>query len=111
MSRGLKTTIGILAVLVVLGLITWPSLRQAVQRMSATQRTEEQARRDVMQVPVSTPTDVKVKAQMYWLSTASPASLEATTIELPLSADPVERPKQSPLDVLINVPLARTRYL
>jgi len=41
-------------VLVVFGLITLPSLRQAVQRMSATQRTEEQARRDVMQVPVST---------------------------------------------------------
>jgi len=63
-SRGLKTTIAILAVLVVFGLITLPSLRQAMQRISATQRTEEQARRDVMQVPVSTPTDVKVKAQM-----------------------------------------------
>jgi len=110
-SRGLKTTIAILAVLVVFGLITLPSLRQAVQRMSATQRTEEQARRDVMQVPVSTPTDVKVKAQMYWLSTASPASLEATTIELPLSADPVERSKQLLLALITNAPSTSQRTL
>src|SRR6202035_2890807 len=68
-SRGLKPTIAILSVLVVFGLITLPSLRRAVQRIAATQRTEEQARRDVLQVPVSTPTDVRVKAQMYWLST------------------------------------------
>jgi len=47
-----------------------------------------------MQIPISTPTDVKVQAQMYWLSATSPGSLEATTIELPLSADPVERSKQ-----------------
>ena len=111
MSRGLKSTIAILAVLVVFGLITLPSLRQAVQRISATQRTEEQARRDVMQVPVSTPTDVKVKAQMYWLSTASPASLEATTIELPLSADPVERSKQLLLALITNAPSPSQRTL
>ncbi len=111
MSRGLKTTIAILAVLVVFGLITLPSLRQAVERMSANQRTEEQARRDVLQVPVSTPTDVKVKAQMYWLSTASPASIEATTIELPLSADPVERSKQLLLALITNAPSASQRTL
>ncbi len=100
MSRGLKTTIAILAVLVVFGLITLPSLRQAVQRMSATQRTEEQARRDVLQVPVSTPTDVKVKA-----------SLEATAIELPLSADPVERSKQLLLALITNAPSTSQRTL
>jgi hypothetical protein len=110
-SRGLKTTIAILSVLVVFGLITLPSLRHAVQRISATQRTEEQARRDVMQVPVSTPTDVRVKAQMYWLSTASPVSLEATTIELPLSADPVERSKQLLVALIANAPSASQRTL
>jgi hypothetical protein len=110
-SRGLKTTIAILVVLVVFGLITLPSLRRAVERISATQRSEEQARRDVMQVPVSTPTDVKVKAQMYWLSTASPASLEASMIELPLSADPVERSKQLLLALITNAPSASQRTL
>jgi hypothetical protein len=110
-SRGLRTTIAILAVLVVIGLITLPSLRQAIRRISATQRTEEQARRDVMQVPVSTPSDVNVKAQMYWLSAASPVTLEASTIELPLSADPVERSKQLLVALITSVPSPSQRTL
>jgi hypothetical protein len=103
-SRGLKTTIAILAVLVVFGLITLLSLRQAIHRMSGNQRTEEQARQEVMQIPISTPTDVKVKAQMFWLSATSPVSLEATTIELPLSADPVERSKQLLVALIVDAP-------
>ena len=94
MSKGLKTTIVILAAMVALGLITLPGLRQAIQRLRSAPKTDEQARREVMQAPISTPTDVKVQAQMYWLSAASPNSLEPTTTELPLSADPVERSKQ-----------------
>ena len=111
MSRGLKTTIAILCVLVVFGLITLPSLRQAIQRVSGNQRTEEQARREVMQIPISTPTDVKVKAQMYWLSATSPVSLEATTIELPLSADPVERAKQLLIALVGDAPTPNQRTL
>jgi len=110
-SRALKTTIVILAVLVVLGLITLPSLRRALQRISGSSRTEEQARREVMQIPISTPTDVKVNAQMYWLSETSPTSLEATSIELPLSADPVERSKQLLLALIANPPAPERRTL
>ena len=102
MSKGLKTTIVILCVMVALGLITLPGLRQAVQRLRSTPKTEEQARREVMQEPISTPTDVQVQAQMFWLSAAAPNSLEATAIQLPLSADPVERSKQ-----LLNALIAR----
>ncbi len=111
MSRGLKTTIAVLAVMVLFGLITLPSLRQAIQRISGNPRTEEQARRDVMQIPISTPTDVKVKAQMYWLSATSPAALEATTIELPLSADPVERSKQLLIALIAEAPTPNQRTL
>jgi hypothetical protein len=110
-SRGLKTTIVILTVLVAFGLITLPSLRQAIQRVSGNQRTEEQTRREVMQIPISTPTDVKVKAQMYWLSATSPVSLEATTIELPLSADPVERAKQLLIALIADAPTPKQRTL
>ena len=102
MSKGLKTTIVILAAMVALGLVTLPGLRQAVQRLRSTPKTEEQARREVMQEPISTPTDVEVQAQMYWLSASSPNSLEPTAIQLPLSADPVERSKQ-----LLNALIAR----
>jgi sporulation and spore germination protein len=111
MSRGLKTTIAILSVMVVLGLITLPSLRRAIEGISGSQRTEEQARRDVMQAPVETPTDVRVKAQMYWLSAASATSLEATTIELPLSADPVERSKQLLIALIADAPAPNQRTL
>src|ERR1700682_1543418 len=110
-SRGLKTTIAILAVMVAFGLITLPSLRQAIQRMSGSQRTDEQARQEVMQIPISTPTDVKVKAQMYWLSATSPVSLEATAVQLPLSADPVERSKQLLVALIADAPTANQRTL
>lgn len=104
MSKGLKTTIVILTVMVALGLLTLPGLRQAVVRLRSVPRTEEQARRDVMQEPISTPTDVSVRAQMYWLSANSPYSLEPTAIQLPLSADPVERSKQLLIALIARAP-------
>ena len=104
MSKGLKTTIVILTAMVALGLLTLPGLRQAVVRLRSVPRTEEQARRDVMQEPISTPTDVSVRAQMYWLSTTSPYSLEPTAILLPLSANPVERSKQLLIALIARAP-------
>lgn len=111
MSRGLKTTIIVLAAMVALGLITLPGLHQAVQRLSSTPKTEEQARREVMQAPISTPTDVQVKAQMFWISATSPLSLEPVTIQLPLSADPVERSKQLLNALITRAPSADRRTL
>lgn len=102
MSKGLKTTLLVLAALVVVGLITLQGMRQAMQRLRTAPRTDEQARRDVMQEPISTPTDVEAKAQLYWLSTSNPNALDPVTIPLPLSADPVERSKQ-----LINALITR----
>jgi len=101
-SKGLKTAIAALVALVVLGLLAVPGLRQAVERLRSTPKTDEQARREVMQEPISTPTDVNVRAQMYWLSSSSPSALEPTAIQLPLSANPVERSKQ-----LLNALIAR----
>ncbi len=111
MSRGLKTTILILAAMVAGGLIALPGLRQAIQRIGRSPKTEEQARRDVMQVPISTPTDVNVEAQIYWISQASPSYLEATTIEMPLSADPVERSKQLLNALITKAPAPARRTL
>lgn len=102
MSKGLKTTILVLVALVIIGVVTLQGLRQAVERLRTAPRTDEQARRDVMQEPISTPTDVEVKAQLYWLSTSTPNALEPIAIPLPLSADPVERSKQ-----LINALITR----
>jgi hypothetical protein len=111
LSKGLKTTIVILTVMVALGLVTLPGLRQAVQRLRSAPRTEEQARREVMREPISTPTDVEVQAQMYWLSAASPSSLDPTAIQLPLSADPAERSKQLLSALIARVPAPEKRTL
>jgi hypothetical protein len=97
--------------MVALGLITLPSLRQAIERLSRNSRSEEQARREVMQIPISTPTDVNVKAQMFWLSATSQATLEATSIELPLSADPAERSKQLINALIVKAPAPERRTL
>jgi hypothetical protein len=110
-SRGLKTTIVILAAMVVLGLITLPSLQQAIQRIGRSPKTEEQARREVMQVPISTPTDVYADAQMYWISQTLPSTLDATTINIPLSADRVERSKQLLNALIAKVPSPGRRTL
>jgi hypothetical protein len=111
LSKGLKTTIAILAAMVAMGLIILPGLRQTIQRLRSTPKTDEQARREVMQEPISTPTDVQVRAQMYWLSASSQASLDATTIQLPLSADPVERSKQLINALITNPPSPERRTL
>jgi hypothetical protein len=111
LSKGLKTTIAVLAVMVVFGLITVPGLRRALQGLQRAPKTEEQARRDVMQQPISTPTDVNVQAQMYWLGAAPSASLEPSTIELPLSADPVERSKQLLNALITRAPAPERRTL
>ena len=111
LSKGLKTTILILSAMVVVGLIVLPGLRQAIQRLQKPAKTEEQSRREVMEEPISTPTDVQVQAQMYWLSTTTPDSLEATAIQLPLSADPVERSKQLLNALISRAPSAHVRTL
>ena len=111
MSKGLKTTIVILAVMVVAGLITLPGLRVALQGLRSVPKTEEQARREVMQEPISTPTDVQVTAVLFWLSTASPNTLEPTPIQLPLSADPVERSKQLLIALIARAPAPEKRTL
>lgn len=110
-SRGVKTTIVILAALVMVGLITLPSLRRAIGRIRGNPRTEQEARREVMQVPISTPTDVQVQAQIYWLSPSSSNALEATSIQLPLSADPVERSKQLLIALIARAPAPQSRTL
>lgn len=110
MSRGLKATIAILAALVVLALLALPGLRQAIQRISKSPKSEQEARREVMQAPISTPTDVNVQAQMYWLSPTTPGSLAATSVQIPLSADSVQRAKQllNALIVMSPAPARRT---
>ncbi len=103
MSRRMKMALAVLMIAVVAGAFALRSLRRHVLRLSQTQKSEEQARREVIAPPISTPTDVLVKAKIFWASATAPGRLEPVEVELPLSADPVQRSKQV-LQVLITRP-------
>lgn len=109
MPRNLKITLAILSVAVLIGLISLRGLHQRIQNLSEAQSSEEEARRDLLKPTVSTPTDVLVQAKMFWAS--GPDTLTPISVELPLSADPVQRGRQV-LDALIaNVPSDGERTL
>jgi hypothetical protein len=101
MPRNMKIALGILAIAVLVGLINLHSLRERVRRLAEMRSSEEQARHEVLAPPIFTPTDVTVKAKIFWA--AGPDKIAPVEIDLPLSADPVERSKQL-LHTLIAAP-------
>ena len=111
MSRRVKLAIAALVVAVLIGAFYFPKLRQRVLRMSRPARTEEQTRREVTQPPIATPSDVKAKAKIFWASAMAPGTLEPVVLELPLSADPVQRSKQLIITLIADVPSPGQRTL
>jgi len=93
MPRLWKFGAALIALLAFAALLTFPSLLRTVLGLRRADRSEEQARRAI--VPrVSTPTDAREKAQLFWLSPTTQDTLEPITVELALSADPEKRAKQ-----------------
>jgi len=109
MARKWKIAIAILAVAVVIGLVSFRGLRQRIRRLSQAQSAEEQARREVLTPPITTPTDAMVGAKIFWA--AGPDSLAPVEMQLPLSADPVQRSKQVLHALIASVPAAEQRTL
>ncbi|MGH9773519.1 MAG: GerMN domain-containing protein [Candidatus Acidiferrales bacterium] len=103
MTRQLKIFIGILAIMVIGGLIYLRILNRRVARLAQMQATEEQAGREVVAPQITTPTDKPVKAQIFWAAADRSGSLAPVEIEMPLSADRAERGKQV-LHALIAAP-------
>lgn len=94
MSRAWKIVIAVLAVGVVIAVMSIPAVIRGVMGLRRSAASEQQARRAITQEPISTPTDTRVMAQLYWASVTAPGTLEPSQVELPLSADPVQRAKQ-----------------
>ena len=94
MPRNLQITLAILGVAVLFGLLSLRGLHERVQNLGQNQVLEEQARREVVTPSISTPTDVKVPARIFWISSTAPDRLDAIEVELALSADPALRAKQ-----------------
>ncbi|HXY00967.1 MAG TPA: GerMN domain-containing protein [Candidatus Limnocylindrales bacterium] len=80
---------------VIAAALYFPALRRQVDKAKQiTEKTAEQARRELLPPTPVTSGDPKVKAKMFWGSKSEDGSLEAVNVELPLSKDPVLRAKQ-----------------
>jgi spore germination protein GerM len=86
---------GILLVLVVAAALYFPALRRQVNKAKTiTEKSAEEARRELMPATPAATGEPRVKAKMFWGSTDSDGKLVAVTVELPLSSDPALRAKE-----------------
>ena len=109
MSRFLKIAFPVLAAAVIIGTLSLGPLRRRVERMAQAQFAEERARKEVLTKPISTPTDVTVKAKIFWA--AGDSDVAPIEINLPLSADPVQRSRQLIQALIANPPTPDQRTL
>lgn len=109
MPRMVKVALLILAVAVVIGLISLRGLRQHMQRLTPTQSSEEQVRHEILSPPISTPTDSPVQAKIFWA--AGPDKIAPVEVEIPLSADPIERCRQLLQTLIASPPTPDQRTL
>jgi hypothetical protein len=94
-ARWIRWVVGILCVLVIVGAIYFPILRRRLRAAAKLQQqTAEQARRELTQAVPINPGVPRVKAKLFWASGDGDGALVDTTVELPLSSDPVLRSKQ-----------------
>jgi hypothetical protein len=94
-SRWVQWVVGVLCVAVIVGAIYFPVLRRRLERTAKLQQQSvEQARRELTQpIPVK-PGEPRVQAKLFWASGNGDGTLTASTVNLPLSSDPVLRAKQ-----------------
>jgi len=84
-----------LVVAVLAAAIYFPILKRRVKRQAQVQqKSEEQARLELVQSLNAASNEPKVKAKLFWAADAQYSDLVANTVELPLSNDPVLRSKQ-----------------
>lgn len=102
---------GLLAAVIAAALY-FPALRRQVHKAKdLTEKTAEQARRELLPVAPVTTGDPKVKVKMFWGSRGQEGELTPVAVELPLSPDPVLRSKQV-LNTLLAGPVdAESRTL
>ncbi|HWT88177.1 MAG TPA: GerMN domain-containing protein [Candidatus Angelobacter sp.] len=96
MSPKLRLGIAIGFVFAVLAAaIYFPILKRRVKKQAQVQqKSEEQARLELVQSLNAASNEPKVKAKLFWAADAEYSDLVANTVELPLSNDPVLRSKQ-----------------
>jgi spore germination protein GerM len=86
---------GGLLVAVVAGAFYFPALRRQVNKTkNVTEKTAEQARRELLPPTPVASGEPRVTAKMFWGSSSNDGTLVPVTLELPLSNDPTLRAKE-----------------
>lgn len=86
---------GILAAAVLAAALYLPALRRQVDRAAQlTEKTAEQARRELLPPAPASTGETMTRVKMYWGSKAEDGSLTPVNVDLPLSNDPALRAKQ-----------------
>jgi spore germination protein GerM len=86
---------GILLAAVIAAALYFPALKRQVNKAKdITEKTAEQARRELMPAIATTTGEPRVRAKMYWGSKDNDGTLTPVTLELPLSSDPALRAKE-----------------
>jgi hypothetical protein len=87
--------IGGLLTAVIIAALYLPGLRRQVNKAALlTEKTAEQARRELLPPAPISSGDPKVKVKMFWGSGVADGGLLPVTLELPLASDPAMRAKQ-----------------
>ncbi len=101
--------IAILAIAVLIGVISFRGIHDRMKRLAKAQVSDEQARQEILTQPISTPTDVAVKAKIFW--GAGDDNIAPVEIQLPLSANPAERARQLLQALISKAPTPGQRTL
>jgi hypothetical protein len=109
MTRNLRFAAAILVAAVLIAFASLRGMHSRIQKISEAPPSEEQARREVLAPPISTPSDVKEQAKIFWADGED--KLKPITVELPLSGDPVQRSKQVLEELISSPPLPEERTL
>lgn len=97
--------VAILLVAVIGAALYFPALRRQVYKAKdLTEKTAEQARRELLPPAPVASSEPRVKAKMFWGSISEEGALVPVTVELALSSDPVLRAKQI-LNILLAGPV------
>jgi hypothetical protein len=109
MPRNLKIVLVILGAAVLVGLISLHGLNQRVEQFAETKVSDEQARHELLAQPISTSSDTKVKANIFWAAGADKTS--PVEMDLELSLNPTQRAKQVLHSLVTDPPTPEQRTL
>lgn len=111
MPPKIKWAIAALFAAVLIGLFYLPRLWRGARDLGKPATSDEQVRREIVQPPIVTSTDVKVKTKLFWIAASNPSALEAEDVSLALSADPVQRSRQLINALILSPPTPQQRTL